>query len=132
MRKHAALLFCMFFGVMLLTAQELRHEVTVIVKLIQVYVTDDAGNPITDLKSDEFIVYDNRKRQNITEFERHILSPSEPEVVSPPEKKDFAQENKPDEVMNRKFFLFFDLVNNNTKGFQKAQEAALHFIDNQV
>jgi len=122
----------MFFGVMLLTAQELRHEVTVIVKLIQVYVTDDAGNPITDLKSDEFIVYDNRKRQNITEFERHILSPSEPEVVSPPEKKDFAQENKPDEVMNRKFFLFFDLVNNNSKGFQKAQEAALHFIDNQV
>ncbi|MBL7084391.1 MAG: VWA domain-containing protein, partial [Candidatus Aminicenantes bacterium] len=95
-------------------------------------VMDDAGNPITDLKPDEFIVYDNRKRQNITEFERHILSPSEPEVVSPPEKKDFAQESKPDDVMNRKFFLFFDLVNNNSKGFQKAQEAALHFIDNQV
>ena len=132
MRKYATLLFCMFFGVVLLIAQELRHEVTVILKLIQVYVMDDAGNPITDLKPDEFIVYDNRKRQNITEFERHILSPSEPEVVSPPEKKDFAQESKPDDVMNRKFFLFFDLVNNNSKGFQKAQEAALHFIDNHV
>ena len=132
MRKHAILIFCMFLGGMLLIAQELQHEVTVTLKLIQVYVTDDTGNPVTDLRPDEFIVYDNRKRQNITEFERHILFPSEAEVVSPPEKKDIAQAGAPHDVMNRKFFLFFDLVNNNSKGFQKAQEAALHFMDNQV
>ncbi|MCK4646715.1 MAG: VWA domain-containing protein [Candidatus Aminicenantes bacterium] len=132
MRKYAALLCCMFFGGMFLIAQELKHEVAVVLKLIQVYVTDSAGNPITDLKPDEFIVYDNRKLQNITEFERHLLFPPEAEAVSPPEKKDLARAGAPDDVMNRKFFLFFDLVNNNAKGFQKAQEAALHFLDNQV
>jgi len=122
----------MFFGGMLLIAQELQHEVTVVLKLIQVYVSDSARNSITDLKLDEFIVYDNGKRQNITEFEKHILFPTEAEVVSSPQKKDITQVSAPDEVMNRKFFLFFDLVNNNSKGFQKAQEAALYFINNQL
>ncbi|MEE9557207.1 MAG: VWA domain-containing protein, partial [Candidatus Adiutricales bacterium] len=132
MRKHAILIFCMFLGGILLTAQELQHDVTVTLKLIQVYVTDDAGNPVTDLKPAEFIIYDNRKRQDVTEFERHMLFPSEAEVLSPPEKKDIARAGVPHDVMNRKFFLFFDLVNNNSKGFQKAQEAALHFINNQL
>jgi VWFA-related protein len=122
----------MFLGGILLTAQELQHDVTVTLKLIQVYVTDDAGNPVTDLKPAEFIIYDNRKRQDVTEFERHMLFPSEAEVLSPPEKKDIARAGAQDDVMNRKFFLFFDLINNNSKGFQKSQEAALHFIDNQL
>ncbi len=132
MRKKTTFLCSMFFLGILSTAQELKHDVTVILKLIQVYATDNAGNPVTDLKPDEFIIYDNGKRQNITEFEIHNLFPSETEVVSPPEKKDVAQARAPQDVMSRKFFLFFDLVNNNSKGFQKAQEAALHFIDNQV
>ena len=44
-------------------AQEIKHEVTVTLKLIQVYVMDKAGNPITDLKLDEFTIFDNKKLQ---------------------------------------------------------------------
>ena len=132
MRKYSVLLYWMLFLGILLTGQELRHEVTVSLKLIQVYVTSKDGNPVTDLKPDEFIVYDNRKRQNITEFERHALFPGKDEIVSQPKTKDLEQSSSPDEIMNRKFFLFFDLANNNPKGFLKAQEAALHFINNQL
>lgn len=132
MKKRTILIFCILCLGIFLKAQELKHEVTVTLKLIQVYVMDKAGNPITDLKQNEFLIYDNNKLQNTTDFERHVLFPSKDKIVSHPEKKDITPSSSPDEVMNRKFFLFFDLVNNNTKGFQKAQEAALHFIDNQV
>lgn len=113
-------------------AQELQHEVTVTLKLIQVYVTDSAGNPVTDLKSDDFIVYDNKKLQKITDFERFILFPSEDIKGSQPETKDIDSSTTLKEIMSRKFFLFFDLANNNTKGFLKAQQAALHFINTQL
>jgi len=112
--------------------QELKHEVSVTLKLIQVYVTDNAENPVTDLKPDEFIVYDNKKLQKITDFERYILFPSGDSKESQPETKDVESSSSQDEVMNRKFFLFFDLANNNFQGFIKAQEAALSFIDNQL
>jgi VWFA-related protein len=113
-------------------AQEIKHDVTVTLKLIQVYVIDKAGNPITDLMLDDFRVYDNKKLQNITELERHILFP--PEDIQDPQLKAKNMElpDSQDEDMNRKFFLFFDLVNNNYKGFQKAQEAAMHFLDTQL
>jgi len=112
--------------------QELQHEVTVTLKLIQVYVTDNKGNPVTDLKPDEFIVYDNKKLQKITDFERFILFPSKDIKESQPETKDIEPANSPDKVMSRKFLLFFDLANNNFQGFIKSQQAALHFIDNQL
>ena len=53
-------------------SQELRHEVAVTLKLIQVYVTDKKGNPVLDLKKEDFIIRDNGKEKTITEFERQI------------------------------------------------------------
>ena len=112
--------------------QELQHEVTVTLKLIQVYVMDKDGNPITDLRPDEFTVFDNKQLQSITEFERYILFPLKDSKELHPEAKNIEPSDSQDKVMNRKIFLFFDLVNNNYKGFQKAQEAALHFLDNNL
>jgi VWFA-related protein len=112
--------------------QELKHEVTVTLKLIQVYVTDSSGNPVTDLKLEEFRIYDNKELQKITDFERYVLDLPETAESPEPDKEETAPGDAAKEIMNRKFFLFFDMVNNNYKGFKKSQEAALHFLDNQV
>jgi VWFA-related protein len=110
----------------------LQHEVTVTLKLIQVYVTDKKGNPVVDLGKDDFVIYDNGKQKSITEFERHILAiPSMEEEIQP----QIIQESvlpAPRELMNRKFFLFFDFAYSSPRGILKAKEAALHFIDNQL
>ena len=56
----------------------LQYEVTVVLKLIQVYVTDKEGNPVTDLDKSEFTIFDNGEFKEITEFERHILPRVDP------------------------------------------------------
>ena len=58
------------------SGQELKHEVVVALKLIQVYVTDKDGKPVTDLKKEDFELYDNRKKQEITDFEKYVLTKS--------------------------------------------------------
>jgi VWFA-related protein len=116
----------------ILSQESRQHDVTVTLKLIQVYVTDKQGNPVTDLRLDDFKIYDNQKLQNVTEFERYLLFPSDASRESQPEQTDIDSSGVSDENMNRKFFLFFDLANNNPKGFLKAQQAALHFIDTQL
>ncbi len=112
--------------------QELRHEVVVTLKLVQVYVTDKKGNPVLDLSKEDFIIHDNGKKKPITEFERHILAlPSIEEKAEPK----IVQETSlpaPRELMNRKFFLLFDFAYNNARGILKAKKAALHFIDTQL
>jgi hypothetical protein len=57
----------------------LQHEVSVVLKLIQAFVTDKEGHPITDLKKSDFILYDNGKLMTITDFEKHFLSSFETE-----------------------------------------------------
>jgi VWFA-related protein len=110
----------------------LQHEVTVTLKLVQVYVTDKKGNPVLDLGKEDFVIYDNGKQKSITEFEKHILSiPSMEEKIQPR----IVQESAvpaPRELMSRKFFLFFDFAYSSHRGILKAREAALHFIDNQL
>ncbi|MGQ9579100.1 MAG: hypothetical protein ACUVWQ_10815, partial [Candidatus Aminicenantales bacterium] len=103
----------------------LQHEVKVTLKLIQVYVTDKKGNPISDLNKENFTVDDNGKKQNLTEFEKHFISvPAEIE-----EKMTATPLTLGRQLMPRRFFLFFDFAFNNAKGIEKAKKAALHFID---
>ena len=110
---------------------QLKHEVKVTLKLIQVYVTDKKGHPILDLTKDDFIVLDEGQKQTLTEFERHVLAlPSEKEEA-PPEVVE-TQVPPARELMPRKFFLFLDFAFNNAKGLEKTKEAALHFIDTQL
>ena len=107
---------------------QLRHEVKVTVKLIQVYVTDKKGNPILDLAKDDFEIFDEGKPQKITEFERHVFLPKEaaqPEVPGTPSPP--AQE-----LLPRKFFLLFDFAFNNGIGLEKSRKAALHLIDEEL
>ncbi len=110
---------------------QLKHEVRVTLKLVQVYVTDKKGNPVLDLTKDDFLVYDEGKKQTVTEFEKHVLkllaekagAPAEVvETVTPPSR----------DLLSRKFFLFFDFAFNNGIGLEKARKAALHFINTQI
>lgn len=115
-----------------------QYEVTVVLKLVQVFVADKEGNPITDLTKDDFILYDNGKLQKITDFEKHLLTrPIKPVI---PEKKveerlEETQLPPSREVqtrMNRKFILFLDRDRNSMRGVVLSKKAALHFIDTRV
>lgn len=105
--------------------EEIEEEVSVILKLIQVYVTDKDGNPVTDLEKEDFELRDNGKRKKITDFERHVLSlPAEGIIQQKPEKASDAPPK-----LSRKFLLFFDFAFNNPGGVLDARNAALHFLD---
>ncbi len=107
------------------TTPPIRHEVSVTLKLIQVYVIDQEGKPVTDLAAADFELFDNGRRQTITEFEKHLLQPAGGKSA-PPAQPSFVSK------MNRKFFLFFDFVFNNVQGLAQAKKAALHLIDTQL
>ena len=107
--------------------ETLQHEVSVILKLVQVYVTDKDGNPVTDLEKSDFVLYDKGKLQTVTDFERHIFK-LEKEIKDT--KPDLAQKAAP--LLNRKFFILLDYGRNGLYGINKSKNAALHFIDTQI
>ena len=107
----------------------LQHDVTVARKLVQVYVTDKRGNPIADLQRDDFILYDNKDEKQITEFERHALSLPGTAVPSPAAEPVETTIEPPVPLLSRKFFMLFDLVFTQDKGFRIARNAALKFLE---
>ena len=108
----------------------LQHEVTVTLKLIQVIVTDREGNPVTDLRKEDFVLTDNGREMKLTEFEKHVLAI--PSAEEPAERKALPPEPAVPPRLNRKFFFFFDFAYNNPAGVRKMAEAALRFLDTQV
>jgi len=110
----------------------LQHEVAVTLKLVQVYVTDKKGTPVVNLNKEDFIIYDNGKKQPITEFERHILLLPYPKTEIQPEVIQESPIPPSRELMSRKFFLLFDFAYNNARGILNAKKAALHFIDTKL
>ena len=111
---------------------QLQHEVTVTMKLVQVYVTDKNGNPLMDLSKDDFILYDNGKLQTITDFEKHILAQPSKKVTKEVKEAEPSQIPMPPLRMNRKFLLLLDLFQTDMAGIQRSKTAALHFIDTQL
>ena len=98
--------FILTIGVLLFCinsiSQDIQHEVTVTLKLVQVFVTDKQGNPVRGLKVDDFSLFVDGDQETITDFETHftpsvqIESPEESSPQVPPE-----QEKK----FQRKYFL---------------------------
>src|SRR5512136_2822931 len=69
----------------------LQYDVSVTLKLIQVYVVDKEGKPVTDLRVGDFELWDGGKLMPLTEFEAHSLSveaiadtPAPPAATVPP------------------------------------------------
>jgi len=104
--------------------EALQHEVTVTLKLIQVFVTDKNGQPVMDLEKSDFVLSDSGRRQTITDFERHVRTASRraEELVATPA-------GRPAPLLNRKFFFLFDLRQNDVLGIQASRKAALELID---
>jgi VWFA-related protein len=114
----------------------LQYEVSVVLKLIHVYVTDKKGNPVKDLAIGDFSVTDDGQPVTVTDLEKHVL-----EAAATPEATDVppaaVEEKVPpqapaDVPSSRKFFLFFDFAFNNARGIVKAKTAALHFLDTEI
>jgi VWFA-related protein len=109
----------------------LQHEVSVIRKLIYVIVTDREGKPITDLRKDEFKLFDNGKEMTITEYENHTLSlPGEERQPRPAAATPLEKAPPPAApLMSRSFFFLFDLVFTDPGGLRLARKAALRFLE---
>ncbi len=112
----------------------LQHEVTVALKLVQVYVTDKRGNPISDLRRDEFSLYDNKDEKQITEFENHALSlpPAELRAASDVPLGTKPGPALPPPLMSRAFYFLFDFVFADAGGLRLARQAALRFLDKEL
>jgi VWFA-related protein len=106
----------------------IQHEVSVVLKLIQVYVTDKKGRPVEDLGPGDFSVTDNGQPVVLTDFEKHSLQApaEEPAAEAAPTAVPAAP------PATRKFFLFFDFAFNNGRGIVRSRTAALHFLDAKV
>ncbi len=99
----------------------LQYEVSVTLKLVQVYVSGKDGQPVGDLAAEEFEVTDNGQPVTVSHFEKHFLGQTDEPEGGPTTGP-----------MNRKFFLVFDFGFNDPHGSLKAKNAGLHFLDNQV
>ncbi len=105
----------------------LQYDVSVTRKLIQVYVTDSKGRPVTDLAGEDFVVLEDGRPVTVTDFERHAMTvpgaAAEPAAPAPAP----ALAPTPPSLA-RKFFLVFDFTFNNLRGARKAKEAAVEFV----
>ncbi len=113
----------------------LQYEVSITLKLVQVFVTDKQGRPVRDLNKSDFEIFDNGLPKTITDFEKHFLGVP----GKKPEQKEVAELQKtpvppPARLpkLNRKFFFIFDIQQNDLQGFARSKQAAFHFIDTQV
>lgn len=104
----------------------LRHEVTVALKLIQVYVSDRAGRPVRGLTKGDFILRDDGETREITDFEEHV--PAEAAAETRPVEAPLKAPRLP----GRKFLFFFDFGFNTGRGIQRSAKIALDFLDRRL
>ncbi len=110
------------------TQKVLRHETAAVVKLVPVRVLDQNGRPVTDLKKEDFVLYDNGELQKITEFEVHGLE----ELGKAPEKTGAAPGKEALKEKGRKYFILLDIQGSDPIGAQNAKKAAQNFIDSKL
>jgi len=110
----------------------LQHEVSVILKLIPVHVTDKGGKPIRDLNKDEFAITDNGSPVAVSAFEKHELAASPVGIRTPAPRTTEATGSSPDRFLNRRFILLFDFAFNTGHGIVASVTAARRFLQTEV
>jgi VWFA-related protein len=105
-----------------------RHDAAAVVKLVPVRVLDLAGKPVTGLKKEDFILYDNQERKTITEFEVHGLADVGPAL----RKIETALGTTPIPELSRKYFLLLDIQGSDVNGTANAKKAAQAFVDTKL
>ena len=106
--------------------QPLQHDVSVTLKLLQVYVIDKQGKAVNDLVKEDFEIWDEGKIQKITEFEAHDLTLGIRRAGTE------APGLLPVPALNRKYFFFFDFAFNDAAGILASKKAALDFLDTRI
>lgn len=105
-----------------------RYDAAAVVKLVPVRVLDAAGNPVIDLKKEDFVLFDNKERKVITEFEVHRLQRI-------PASLDLAGTElgtTPVPEMGRKYFLYLDIQGSDPTGMANAKKAAIEFVETRI
>jgi VWFA-related protein len=128
----AVLLFCLYGRAQQSPQQPpLKYEVSVTLKLIQVYVTDKSGQPVRDLTKEEFRLTDNGKPVTLSAFEKHDLAaaPTAGVVAPAPEP---MMEPAAGPALNRKFIIFFDFAFNTGHGIVAGVKAARYFLKSEA
>lgn len=101
--------------------EELRYEVEVILVDIPVYVTDKHGNPVIDLKAEDFVIYEDGREQKISHFS--FIQNDSPEIISLVRQYPAAR---------RHFLLLFDLSFASLGGVKRARESGLNFVKEKI
>jgi VWFA-related protein len=109
------------------TQKVLRHDAAAVVKLVPVRVLDASGRPVLGLKKGDFILYDNKERKTITEFEVHESGESRVLKEAAPIAGQSVQQET-----NRKYFFVLDMQGSDIYGNMDAKKAALEFVQNSL
>jgi len=100
-------------------------ETRVTVVEVPVHVTDRAGAPIRDLRTEDFEVFDEGTRQTITDFEVVDLDILEPAGPTP-------QSYELPSAARRHILLLFDISFSNPTSILRARQAARDFVLRQL
>jgi len=106
-----------------------QYDAAAVVKLVTVRVLDKDGRPVTNLRKEDFILSDNGKKKDITEFEVHTMSEAGVEVRPSDQVSELAGVTK---GINRRLFIFLDIQGSDVNGMVNAKQAALHFVDTKL
>jgi VWFA-related protein len=104
----------------------LRHEVTVALKLIHVYVTDRNGRPVHGLTKGDFVLRDDGVVREVTDFEEHVPAESSAEA------RLAERPLKEPRLPGRKLLFFFDFGFNTGRGIQRSAKIAMDFLDKRL
>lgn len=106
-----------------------QYDAAAVIKLVTVRVLDPAGRPVMDLTKEDFVLFDNGKRKDITEFEIHTMGDSGMEVRPASQAQRLSETIR---GMNRRMFLYLDIQGSDVNGMDNAKKAARHFLDTQL
>lgn len=120
------LFFLMLFFTIILSAQErLSHEVSVDAVLAPLFAVDASGNPVYDLKQEEFEVFVNNKPVEIIYFARHEFKY---EMEGRSKVAVDHDEIPVFESPGRVIFIIIDSVFNSGAGVKRSKKIALELI----
>jgi VWFA-related protein len=105
-----------------------RYDAAAVVKLVPVRVLDSNGRPVTDLKKEDFVLYDNKEQKKITEFEVHTLG----EISRAPETAGIPASAGAILEKSRRFFILLDVQGSDANGMVNAKKAATNFVETQL
>lgn len=115
----------LFFTVMLPAQERLRHEVSVDAVLVPLFAVDASGNPVYDLKQEEFEIIVNNKPVEIIYFARHEF---EYETKDLPAAAVYHDEKHIFKSPDRVIFIIIDSVFNSGAGIKRAKKIASELI----